>query len=181
VTDFAKGDRVRRAKILLSPDRVRAMLHLPDDVEILWIYGNPDPPSIAVIVQGDRFDAIPLDCEAPVIPVAWSGEMVFVDGKPYTRTVWSTDERDGAGLSERLPPPEPLYVNAPEITEPETGDVVRDADDEDDLTLWQYRAGRDREWPWLRLGVQQAATLSRRVDLPKHLTLLVRGGKVWPS
>ncbi len=42
--------------------------------------------------------------------------------------------RIGAPVSEA--PPEPLYVNAPEITETEVGDVVRDADNEASENFW---------------------------------------------
>lgn len=82
---------------------------------------------------------------------------------------------------ERLPPPpEPLYVNASEITEPEVGDIVRDADDEASDRTWIKRRsdGEVREWFTCR---RDGTYNVKRDELPKHLTLLVRGGKVWPS
>lgn len=74
--------------------------------------------------------------------------------------------------------PEPLYVNAPEIIEPEIWDVVSDADSAPPTKhLWCYR-GSATSYHWIAMF---DCVVKKRTELPKRLTLLLRGGKVWPQ
>ena len=54
----------------------------------------------------------------------------------------------------------------------QTDDVVRDADNPDDPTLWQHLPGLG---PWLRLG--PGLRWCGRDDLPADLTLVARAGR----
>lgn len=57
---------LRRKKIRLSEDNIRAMLRFPAGTDILAVRGQFDPPSIEVLVHRDDWPAITPDTEAPL-------------------------------------------------------------------------------------------------------------------
>lgn len=68
----------------------------------------------------------------------------------------------------------PIYVNHPR-TEPAAGDVVRNADDDDDTSVWLFGYTYENDEMWM-----DAHRILYRDKLPQRLRLLVDGetGKV---
>lgn len=87
--------RYRRAvRVNLSPFMIRKVLGLPDDVGVTQVFVQQDPVSIVVIVEGDRFEAIPEYAEAPWHSPSWAVEQVRDEqGRLWQRVVWAEDSQ----------------------------------------------------------------------------------------
>jgi len=62
---------------------------MPDDVRVRCITAEHDPSSVVVFMEGDRFDEVPPDSQAPSVNGLWGVEQVVVDGKVYCRLGWA--------------------------------------------------------------------------------------------
>ena len=83
----------RRAKIVINPASLARMLSLPDGLAIVGIYGQHDPASICIVVEGDQLDPQPLDCELPPLGDGfWHTWQTFADGHVYVRWEWQPAE-----------------------------------------------------------------------------------------
>lgn len=49
----------RRGKIVITQERMRQLLRLPESVEIVHMWAHPDPNSVSVLVEGPGLPAVP--------------------------------------------------------------------------------------------------------------------------
>ncbi|MFL6138813.1 MAG: hypothetical protein ACJ74O_13570 [Frankiaceae bacterium] len=89
----------RIAAIHLGRQPLAWLLGLPEDVRLVATYGSVDPQGVVVLVESERFEAVPAHTQAPLHPAAWAGEMVMVNDKPYYRLNWDTEACTSCGQS----------------------------------------------------------------------------------
>lgn len=88
----------RRAVLHVAFEQIAALLHLPDDVDIVAFQLDHIRDSVSLLLQGDRFEPVPQACE-PRSLIAELFADIADDGAVTRRVTWP--ELDGVGISTR--------------------------------------------------------------------------------
>lgn len=86
----------RRAKIVINPSDLRALLDLPEAMSIENVHASSDPYQFVIIVSAPWLTPVPEGSYSPMIEGSWQTEHYTCPhtGKMFMRWGWDPDQPD---------------------------------------------------------------------------------------
>lgn len=74
---------MKRQKLLVSNERLRRLLEIPEDVEIVFVEARQDPPHLQVMLTAADMPEVPDDAEAPIVSLGGIYGRLWTEVSPW--------------------------------------------------------------------------------------------------